>query len=59
MFQQKLLKILWTQDDPETICNQMKRQGLSKLNRDFDPKSDEWIFELTSELLKQWETWAK
>lgn len=54
MFQDKLLKILWTQDDPDTITNRLEAISPSEPMKDYVREMDRNMVALAAELAKQW-----
>ncbi len=54
MFQDKVLKTLWTQDDPETICNRLEAVSPSEPMKDYVREMDQKMVELAAELVKRW-----
>ena len=54
MFQDKLLKTLWTQDDPETIMNRLEVASPSEPMKDYVREMDQQMVELAAELVKRW-----
>ncbi len=54
MFQDKLLKTQWTQDDPETIMNQLETVSSSEAMKDYITEMDPKMIELAAELVKRW-----
>lgn len=54
MFQDKVLKVLWTLDNPETICNRLDGDSPSEPIKDYGWEMDQKIVELAAELVKRW-----
>lgn len=53
MFQEKVLKILWTQDDPKTICNRLEVETPADQSSEDVRAIDDWTVELAAELVKK------
>jgi len=51
MFQDKLLKTLWTQDDPEVIMNCLEAESPSELMADYVREIDPRMVALAAELV--------